>query len=90
MIPQSDGSVLIEGGANIRELNKAFNWTLPEDEARTVNGMLLEALQDIPPVGTQTQIDSYQIDIMAVQDNMIKQVRITPLKALKAGVDEAR
>lgn len=90
VIPQSDGSVLIEGGANIRELNKAFNWTLPEDEARTVNGMLLEALQDIPPVGTQTQIDSYQIDIMAVQDNMIKQVRITPLKALKTGVDEAR
>ncbi len=90
VIPQSDGSVLIEGGANIRELNKAFNWTLPEDEARTVNGMLLEELQDIPPVGTQTQIGSYQIDIMAVQDNMIKQVRITPLKAFKAGVDEAR
>lgn len=88
VIPQSDGSVLIEGGANIRELNKAFNWTLPEDEARTVNGMLLEALQDIPLAGTQTQIDSYQIDIMSVQDNMIKQVRITPLKALKSGLDD--
>ncbi|HEY0211952.1 HlyC/CorC family transporter [Acerihabitans sp.] len=89
VIPQSDGSVLIEGGANIRELNKAFNWTLPEAEARTVNGMLLEALQDIPPVGAQTQIGSYKIEIMAVQDNMIKQVRITPQKAFKTGVDEA-
>ncbi|QWA09995.1 HlyC/CorC family transporter [Sodalis ligni] len=89
VIPQSDGSVLIEGGANIRELNKAFNWTLPEEEARTVNGMLLEALQDIPEVGTHTQIGNYQIEILAVQDNMIKQVRITPLKAFKAGVEEA-
>ena len=45
--PQSDGSVLIDGTANVRELNKAFNWTLPASEARTVNGMLLEELEEI-------------------------------------------
>ncbi|TKI08896.1 HlyC/CorC family transporter [Martelella alba] len=90
VVPQSDGSVLIEGGANIRELNKAFNWTLPEDEARTVNGMLLEELQDIPAEGTLTEVGHYQIEILLVQDNMIKQVRITPLKALKSGLDESR
>lgn len=38
--PQNDGSVLIDGSANIREINKAFNWHLPEDEARTMNGMI--------------------------------------------------
>ncbi|TCV99292.1 HlyC/CorC family transporter [Biostraticola tofi] len=90
VIPQSDGSVLIEGGANIRELNKAFNWTLPEDEARTINGMLLEELEDIPAVNTRTRIGSYQIDILEVSGNMIKQVRITPLTPLKDGVDDAR
>lgn len=89
VIPQSDGSVLIDGGANIRELNKAFNWTLPEEEARTVNGMLLEELQDIPPAGMLTQIGGYKVEVMSVQDNMIKQVRITPLKAFKTGVEEA-
>lgn len=41
--PQNDGSVIIDGSANVRELNKAFNWQLPEAEARTINGMLLEA-----------------------------------------------
>ncbi len=46
--PQNDGSVLIDGSANIREINKAFNWHLPEDEARTMNGMILEALEEIP------------------------------------------
>lgn len=84
VIPQSDGSVIIEGGASIRELNKAFNWSLPEEEARTINDMLLE---DIPLANTHTHIGSYQIDILAVQDNMIKQVRITPIKPLKQGVD---
>ncbi|BFO08372.1 hypothetical protein GGER_08820 [Serratia rubidaea] len=42
--PQSDGSVLIDGTANVRELNKAFNWNLPAIEARTINGLLLEEL----------------------------------------------
>lgn len=50
--PQNDGSVLIDGSANIREINKAFNWHLPEDEARTMNGMILEALEEIPATGT--------------------------------------
>lgn len=46
--PQSDGTVLIEGSANVRDLNKAFNWNLPTDGPRTINGMLLEVLEDIP------------------------------------------
>lgn len=87
VIPQSDGSVIIEGGASIRELNKAFNWSLPEEEARTINSMLLEVLEDIPLANTHTHIGSYQIDILDVQDNMIKQVCITPIKPLKQGVD---
>lgn len=45
--PQNDGSVIIDGTANVREINKAFNWHLPEDDARTVNGVILEALEEI-------------------------------------------
>lgn len=86
VVPQNDGSVLIEGSANIRELNKAFNWVLPEEEARTVNGMILEALQDIPLANTTVQIGHYAVDILDVQDNMIKQVRITPQTSLKESV----
>lgn len=76
---QSDGSVLIEGTANVRELNKAFNWLLPATEARTINGMLLEELEDIPDIGKRVRIGHYNIEILAVQDNMIKQVRVTPI-----------
>ncbi|WP_337261222.1 MULTISPECIES: HlyC/CorC family transporter [unclassified Serratia (in: enterobacteria)] len=84
--PQSDGSVLIDGTANVRELNKAFNWSLPATEARTINGMLLEELEEIPDIGKRVRIGHYDIDILDVQENMIKQVRVTPIKSLQASV----
>jgi Mg2+/Co2+ transporter CorB len=84
--PQSDGSVLIDGTANVRELNKAFNWNLPATEARTINGMLLEELEEIPDIGKRVRIGHYDIDILDVQENMIKQVRVTPIKSLQASV----
>lgn len=86
VMPQNDGSVLIEGSANVREINKAFNWALPEDEARTINGMLLEALEEIPLVDTRVKIGKYDVDILDVQDNMVKQVRITPHHSLKSSI----
>ncbi|EKK7716946.1 HlyC/CorC family transporter [Cronobacter dublinensis] len=85
--PQNDGSVIIEGGANVREINKAFNWSLPEDEARTINGMILEALEDIPSTGIRLRLNQYDIDILDVQENMIKQVRVTPVKPLRESVE---
>ncbi|MEQ4530735.1 MAG: HlyC/CorC family transporter [Mixta sp.] len=86
VMPQSDGSVLIEGSANVREINKAFNWHLPQEEARTINGMLLEELEEIPLPGTRIQIEDYDVDILDVQDNRVKQVRVTPQQPLKASV----
>lgn len=86
--PQNDGSVIIEGSANVRELNKAFNWTLPEDDARTVNGMILEEIQEIPAAETRIRLSQYDIDILDVQDNMIKQVRVTPVKPLRQSVEQ--
>lgn len=75
---QSDGSVLIDGSASVRDLNKAFNWSLPMG-SRTINGLLLEELGEIPPVNTELCIGSYQIAVMEVQENRIRQVRIKAL-----------
>ncbi|MDU4092476.1 MAG: HlyC/CorC family transporter [Pantoea sp.] len=86
VMPQSDGSVLIEGTANVREINKAFNWHLPQEDARTINGMLLEELEEIPQAGTRIQIENYAIDILDVQDNMVKQIKVTPQQPLKSSV----
>ena len=86
--PQSDGSLIIDVTANVREINKAFNGQLPEDDARTVNGVILEALEEIPVAGTRVRIGEYDIDILDVQDNMIKQVKVFPVKPLRESVAE--
>ena len=87
--PLNDGSVIIDGTANVREINKAFNWHLPEDEARTINGIILEALEEIPAPGTRVRIEQYDIDILDVQENMIKQVKVMPVKPIRESVAES-
>ena len=79
VMPQSDGSVLVDGSANIRELNKAFDWNLPIEGPRTVNGMVLEVIGDIPQPNEQILIGHYLIEVLQVSDNIIKQVKINPL-----------
>jgi Mg2+/Co2+ transporter CorB len=71
-----------------RELNKAFNWHLPADGPRTINGMLLEVLEDIPTIGTSLRIEDYEVEILDVQDNMIKQVQVRPLQPLQTSVNQ--
>ncbi|MGY6090871.1 HlyC/CorC family transporter [Avibacterium paragallinarum] len=73
---QSDGSMIIEGSANIRDLNKLFDWHLDTDEARTFNGLILEHLEEIPDEGTVCEINGLKITILEVADNMVKQARV--------------
>lgn len=77
--PQSDGSVLIEGSANLRDLNKLFNWQLPLDEARTFNGLILEHLEKIPDEDTQFTLLNLNITVLEVADNMVKLARVEPI-----------
>ncbi|MGS6223645.1 transporter associated domain-containing protein, partial [Enterobacter intestinihominis] len=81
-------SVLIDASPNIREINKAFNWHLPQDEAPTMNGMILEALEEIPAAGTGVRIEEYVIDILDVHEKMIKQVNVLPVKPLRESIAE--
>ncbi|WP_413110940.1 CNNM domain-containing protein [Thaumasiovibrio sp. DFM-14] len=81
--PLSDGSFLIEGSANIRDLNKGLNWHLPTDGPRTLNGLLLEHLEDIPESQLSVAVGGHQMEIIEVSENMIKQVRVFPEPALK-------
>lgn len=84
---QPDGTLLIEGSANIREINKALNLSLPEEGARTINGLLLEELGDIPTLNTLVTVGNYQFEVVAIGENVIKTVKLSPLKP--AGADIA-
>ncbi|WMY96933.1 MAG: CNNM domain-containing protein [Arsenophonus sp.] len=77
VLPQLDGSILIDGATNIREINKTFNWHLPIEGARTINGLLLEELGDIPILNTKIQIGKYHFEVLSVHGNVIKKVKAT-------------
>ncbi|MEZ9158708.1 HlyC/CorC family transporter [Vibrio lentus] len=76
--PQSDGSFLIEGSANIRDINKGLQWTLPTDGPRTLNGLILEYLEDIPESHLSVEVASHPMEIVELEENRIKLVRVFP------------
>jgi Mg2+/Co2+ transporter CorB len=74
--PQQDGSYLIEGSANIREINRALDWDLPTVGAKTLNGLLTEFLENIPENNVGIELLFYRAEVLQVKDNMIKNVRM--------------
>jgi Mg2+/Co2+ transporter CorB len=76
--PQEDGSFLVDGSANIRELNRIMQWELPTDGPKTLNGMITEYLETIPESGTSLLLQGYPMDIVQAGNNTVKTVRIDP------------
>ncbi|AXQ13174.1 MULTISPECIES: HlyC/CorC family transporter [Shewanella] len=76
--PQQDGSFLIDATINIRDLNKEMEWDFPTDGPKTLNGLILEYLEEIPQANTSLRLAGYPMEVVEVADNMIKTVRIMP------------
>jgi Mg2+/Co2+ transporter CorB len=72
----SSDTWMVNGTANIRELNRSLDWTLPTDGPKTINGLILEQLETIPEPATCLKIAGYPIEIVAIDDNRIRSVRI--------------
>lgn len=77
-----DGSILVEGGSLLRDLNRKLGLQLPLDGPKTLNGLILEHLQDIPEPGTSLKIAGHPMEIVQTQDRVVKAVRIFPQIAL--------
>ncbi len=80
---QEDGSLMLEGSSSLRELNRKLGLHLPLVNAKTLNGLILEHLEDIPEAGTSLKIAGYPIEIIQTQDRIVKVARIFPLQAEK-------
>ncbi|MDN7123878.1 HlyC/CorC family transporter [Pseudidiomarina terrestris] len=76
--PQEDGSLIVEGTANIRELNKEMNWELPTSGPKTVSGLIVELLGDIPQHPLCLRIDGYALEVLECSESMVKQIRFIP------------
>ncbi len=76
--PQDDGSFLVDGSANIKELVRNMQWELPTDGPKTLNGLIIDYLETIPEAGTSLRLAGYPMDIIQTKGNAVKTVRFYP------------
>jgi Mg2+/Co2+ transporter CorB len=76
VIKKLDDSYIIDGSANVRQLNRLLSWSLPTDGPKTLNGLIVEELETIPQAGTRVTVATYPIEILETTEHSIKQVRI--------------
>ena len=69
----------IDGGATIREINKATGWSLPTDGPKTLNGLVLEQLENIPDGNISFLIDNYCFETANIEGAMVKKVSVSKL-----------
>lgn len=76
---QGDGSYIIDGTTNLRELNKDLNWQFPTNGPKTINGLIIETFGDIPEAPMCLIIGEYRIEVNEVDNNVIKSIRVLPV-----------
>jgi Mg2+/Co2+ transporter CorB len=74
-----DGSVIVDGRVTIRDLNRRFEWRLPDDEASTIAGLVLEEARTIPKEGQVFAFHGFSFEIDKRQRNQLTSIKITPL-----------
>ena len=75
----ADGSVVIEGGMTIRDLNRRADWSLPDDEANTVAGLVIHEAQTIPAEGQVFSFHGFRFEVLSREANRITRLRVRPL-----------
>lgn len=75
---QANGSYLIEGTVNVRDLNRQFDWDLPDEDASTIAGLVLLSSRTIPESGHTFLIHDYKIQVVRRKKNQILSVLLTP------------
>jgi len=72
----SDGDAVVDGLTSVRELNRNLGLNLPTSGPRTLNGLILEALEDLPEANLSLKIHNLAIEILTVQGQLIKKARL--------------
>ncbi len=76
---QPDGSMLVDGRVTLRDLNRQFDWKLPDDDASTIAGLLLYETRTIPEVGQSFALKGLKFEITQRDGNQITEIKVTPL-----------
>lgn len=82
--PDDDGAVLIDGAMTIRDLNRACDWSLPDDEANTIAGLVIHESQTIPTVDQVFNFHGFRFEVISRERNRITQLRVRPVDGVSA------
>src|SRR6267154_188404 len=88
--PQSDGSVNVDGAVPIRDLNRAMEWNLPDDQATTIAGLVIHEARSIPDVGQSFTFHGFRFSVLRRERNRLEALRITPLVKKAVRMQPAR
>ena len=83
--PNELGEWVIDGAMTIRDLNRAADWNLPDDEANTVAGLVIHEAQTIPTKGQVFSFHGYRFEVLDRKDNRITRMRIRQLHSTGLG-----
>src|SRR3546814_15562581 len=86
---QDDGSVIVTGTLPIRDLNRALDWHLPDEEATTIAGLVIHEARAIPLVGQAFNFYGFKFEILRRQRNQLAVLRVTPIP-VKSAADHIR
>ena len=75
-----DGSFIVEGSVPVRDLNRAFDWQLPDAEATTLAGLVIHEARMIPQVGQTFNFHQFQFEVMKKRKHQVTSIKVTPLK----------
>lgn len=81
---ETDGSIVVDGSVPIRDLNRALGWTLPDDEATTIAGLVIHEARSIPDEKQSFTFHGKRFIVMKREKNRITRIRIRPLEAQHA------
>jgi len=82
IMPQADGSYLVDGSMMIREVNRRLKWELPTEGPKTLSGLILEEIQTIPDTNVGLRIENYRIETVLIKDNVIKLAKVEVIEEI--------
>ena len=79
-VQEKDGSYIVSGAFPVRDANKEFDWQLPDEDAVTIGGLIVDNAEGIPNVGESIELNSYTLKVLARRKQAVTRVKITPPK----------
>jgi Mg2+/Co2+ transporter CorB len=78
IIPQDNGTYIIDGGTAVRSINKTLGWKLPTDGPKTLNGLITETLENIPETNVCLKVGGHRVEVLQIKDNVVKAAIVHP------------